>query len=224
MSPNARPLRAVAGVALWLVDLDARDFAEPALSAEEEARAAHFAFERDRARYFATHRALRRLLATQAGLDPRRMRFFTGPYGKPALDGAPRCRFSIADCDDVALIGIVHGDEDVGVDVERVRPVPDRFDLAASLFTPVEQAELKDVPPPRRDVAFLRGWTRKEACMKAIGSGLAMEARQVETGLAPLERRLTIEAPHGRFEVEVHSLELGDALVAAVARVLPSAG
>ena len=224
MSPNARPLRAVGGVALWLIDLDGRDLAEPALSAEEEARAAHFAFERDRGRYFAAHRALRRLLATHSGLDARALRFVSGPYGKPALDGAPRCRFSLADCDDVALIGIVDGDEDIGVDVERLRPVPDRFDLAASLFTPAEQAELKALPPPRRDQAFLRGWTRKEACLKAIGTGLVLEARQVEAGLAPLERRLTIEAPHGRFEVEVHSLELGDALVAAVARVVPSAG
>lgn len=224
MSPNARPLRAVAGVALWLVDLDARDLAEPSLSAQEEARAAQFAFERDRGRYFAAHRALRRLLATHSGLDARALRFVAGPYGKPSLDGAPRCRFSLADCDDVALIGIVTGDEDVGVDVERVRPVPDRFDLAASLFTPAEQAELKGVPPPRRDQAFLRGWTRKEACLKAVGTGLVLEARLVEAGLAPVERRLTIEAPHGRFAVEVHSLELGDALVAAVARVLPSVG
>jgi len=224
MSPNARPLRAVAGVALWLIDLDARDHAEPALSPEEEARAAHFTFERDRGRYFAAHRALRRLLATQSGLDARALRFVAGPFGKPALDGAPRCRFSLAACDDVALVGIVTGGEDVGVDLERVRLVPDRFDLAASLFTPAEQAELKALPPPRRDQAFLRGWTRKEACLKAIGTGLVLEARQVEAGLAPLERRLTIEAPHGRFEVEVHSLELGDALVAAVARVVPSAG
>jgi hypothetical protein len=102
MSPNARPLRAVAGVALWLIDLDARDHAEPALSPEEEARAAHFTFERDRGRYFAAHRALRRLLATQSGLDARALRFVAGPFGKPALDGAPRCRFSLAACDDVA--------------------------------------------------------------------------------------------------------------------------
>ena len=224
MSPNARPLRAVAGVSLWLIDLDARDLAEPALSAEEEARAAHFAFERDRGRYFAAHRALRRLLATHCGLEARALRFGVGPYGKPSPEGAPSCRFSLADCEDIALIGIGTGDEDIGVDVERVRLVPDRFDLAASLFTPAEQAELKAVPPPRRDQAFLRGWTRKEACLKAIGTGLVLDARQVEAGLAPLVRRLTIEAPHGRVEVEVHSLELNDALVAAVARVLPAAG
>ena len=56
MSPNARALPSVDGVALWLLDLDARDHPEPALSPEEERRAARLAFERDRARYFAAHR------------------------------------------------------------------------------------------------------------------------------------------------------------------------
>ena len=220
MSANAWPLPAVDGVALWLVDLDARDTPEPALSAEEERRAAQFTFERDRGRYFAAHRALRRLLAARSGLDAQALRFTAGLFGKPGVAGLPDWRFSLADCGDVALIGIAAGADDLGVDVERLRPVPDRFDLAASLFSAAEQVELQATPPPRRDLAFLRGWTRKEACLKAVGTGLALEARQVEAGLAPAARRLTIEAPHGRFEVAVHTVDLGEALVGAVARVV----
>lgn len=220
MSPNARALPSVDGVALWLVDLDARDHPEPALSPDEERRAARLAFERDRARYFAAHRALRRLLMAHAGLDAPSVVFTAGLFGKPALAGAPDWRFSLADCEDVALIGIAGGADDVGVDIERLRPVPDRFDLAAGLFTTAEQAELEATPPLRRDGAFLRGWTRKEACLKAIGSGLALEARHVAAGLAPGRRRVTMDAPHGRFTVVVQSLELGEMLVGAVARVI----
>lgn len=223
MSPNARALPSVDAVALWLVDLDARDHPEPALSAEEERRAARLAFERDRARYFAAHRALRRLLMAHAGLDAPSVVFTAGLFGKPALAGAPDWRFSLADCEDVALIGIADGGDDIGVDIERLRPVPDRFDLAAGLFTAAEQAELAATPPPRRDLAFLRGWTRKEACLKAIGSGLALQARHVDARLAPDPRRVTIEAPHGRFTVAVHSLDLGEVLVGAVARVVERA-
>lgn len=220
MSPNARALPPVDAVALWLVDLDARDHPEPALSPEEERRAARLAFERDRARYFAAHRALRRLLMAHAGLEAHSVVLTAGIFGKPVLAGVPDCRFSLADCGDVALIGIASGDDDIGVDIERLRPVPDRFDLAAGLFTAAEQSELAATPPPRRDLAFLRGWTRKEACLKAIGSGLALEARHVDAGLAADSRRVQIEAPHGRFTVAVHSLTVGEMLLGAVARVL----
>lgn len=60
----------------------------------------------------------------------------------------------------------------VGIDVERLRPVPDALAVARSLFCPVEVAALEAVSAAERDEAFLRCWIRQEACLKASGEGL----------------------------------------------------
>ncbi|MCG5438194.1 4'-phosphopantetheinyl transferase family protein [Micromonospora foliorum] len=59
----------------------------------------------------------------------------------------------------------------VGVDVERVRPLP-ALALARRWFPPAELAWLGDRPEAGRTVDFLRLWTAKEAVGKALGRGL----------------------------------------------------
>ncbi|MEU4555676.1 4'-phosphopantetheinyl transferase family protein [Micromonospora violae] len=59
----------------------------------------------------------------------------------------------------------------VGVDVERVRPLP-ALALARRWFPPAELAWLGDRPEAHRTVDFLRLWTAKEAVGKALGRGL----------------------------------------------------
>ncbi|MEH0930511.1 4'-phosphopantetheinyl transferase family protein [Micromonospora sp. CPCC 205558] len=59
----------------------------------------------------------------------------------------------------------------VGVDVERVRPLP-ALALARRWFPPAELAWLGDRPEADRTVDFLRLWTAKEAVGKALGRGL----------------------------------------------------
>lgn len=59
----------------------------------------------------------------------------------------------------------------VGVDVERVRPLP-ALALARRWFPPAELAWLDDRPEACRTVDFLRLWTAKEAVGKALGQGL----------------------------------------------------
>jgi hypothetical protein len=59
----------------------------------------------------------------------------------------------------------------VGVDVERVRPLP-ALALARRWFPPAELAWLADRPEAARVVDFLRLWTAKEAVGKTLGLGL----------------------------------------------------
>ena len=85
----------------------------------------------------------------------------------------------------------------IGVDVELQRAVPDALALAARNFTPAEYADLRSLEGPERDVAFLRCWTRKEACLKAIGCGLSIEPRLVEVGQTPGRSRARIPTATG---------------------------
>jgi 4'-phosphopantetheinyl transferase len=202
---------------LWLVPLAADRPEDGALLDEQEReRAARFAFERDRRRYVAAHVALRRLLGQRTGRAPDALRFETGAFGKPRLRGELSCAFSLSHSDDHALIAISAGDE-VGVDLEPLRPLPDIDALARQCLAKRECFHLDATPVAERELAFLRAWTRKEACLKALGTGLQVDPASFEAGIDTSELQVRIDTPEGVREVVVHSLSPMPGWVAALA-------
>ncbi|MGJ7572270.1 4'-phosphopantetheinyl transferase family protein [Variovorax sp. RB2P76] len=168
------------------VDLDGFTDLLPAqlLSAEECTRAASFRFPADRQRFVAAHIALRQALAEYTGLHHAALQLATGSFGKPSLSGHTRTQFSLSHSRGLALIAI-GGRGPLGADVELLRPVPDMAALAAEHFTQREQEALAALPAHERERAFLICWTRKEACLKAIGVGLLLSAQSFEVGVTP---------------------------------------
>lgn len=209
---------------LWLVDLDARPWAGldlGVLDDSERQRAGRFVFERDARRFAACRLALRHLLSPLAAARPADLRFEAGHYGKPHLVAPGAIHFNVSHSGPFGLIAVCPTSP-LGVDIEQWREMPDATDLAARNFTRAEQDELDAIPAPARSLAFLQIWTRKEACIKAVGSGLSIEPGTFEAGLAASLRRVDVQGPEaGRHAVvEVMSLDLTDlqeALPAAVA-------
>jgi 4'-phosphopantetheinyl transferase len=207
-------------VELWLIDLrfqaprDAQDW----LSSAEAGRAARFVFERDRRRYLAAHAALRHLLAARTAIAPQALQFSEGPFGKPALRNASGCSFNLSHSEDTAAV-LIAADGEVGVDVEVLRPVPDTLALAERNFSDAEQHVLGSIDLSARDAAFLTGWTRKEACLKAIGSGLSIAPHTFTAGLAHDALRSRIATPQGIAEVAVQSFCHEQRLLVAWAHV-----
>lgn len=214
------------GVDLWLVDLEApaREREAPApgdwLDAAEHARAARFHFERDAHRYRASHTALRHLLAQRTGVAAPTLRFAAGSHDKPRLDlpGAPA--FNMSHSGRWALIGI-GGQLPLGVDIEAPREMDDLMALAERNFTATECRELLAVPQTGRLRAFLRCWTRKEAVLKAVGSGLSIEPGLFEAGTTPERRTTTLPVSGQACEVSVLSVDVDREALAAVAWVEP---
>ncbi|RQO39700.1 4-phosphopantetheinyl transferase [Variovorax sp. KBW07] len=176
------------------VDLDCFTDLLPAqvLSKEECARAASFRFPADRQRFVAAHIALRQALCEHTGLNQAELNMATGSFGKPSLPAAARTQFSLSHSQGLALIAIGRRGP-LGADVEMLRPVPDAAALAATHFTQREQDALAALPAREREHAFLTCWTRKEACLKAIGVGLLVSPQSFEVGIAP-DRR-SVELP-----------------------------
>jgi 4'-phosphopantetheinyl transferase len=212
------------GARLWLVDLDGGSAFDDwlCLDADEQARAARFVFEHHRRRYIAAHSALRRLLAAHTGRALEQVRYRIGEFGKPhLLDGTP-CSFNLSHSEDVGLIGIADiGDNgEIGVDVEVLRPVLDASALAADNFTGPEQGTLSAANASERDLVFFWGWTRKEACLKAIGSGLSIRPDSFEVGLNGGIRDVTIQTPQKSATVRVQSFRHGPRVLGALARTV----
>jgi phosphopantetheine--protein transferase-like protein len=146
------------------------------LSSDERERARRFFFERDRRRFVVARGTLRRLLAGYLDCAPAEIAFSYGPNGKPALPpatpGAAPLHFNVAHSDGLALYAFTRVGE-IGVDVERIRDIPDWESIAELSFSRHELARLRACPPPQRREEFFRAWTRQEAVLKALGTGLA---------------------------------------------------
>src|SRR5690242_8597188 len=102
---------------VWCVDLQGDCFPPP--TAGEAARAVRFADPQLARRYLAAHGALRAILGQFAGT---RLTFAVGEKGKPYLPYAPEVKFNLSRSHDRALIAVSR-DAEVGVDIERIRPM-----------------------------------------------------------------------------------------------------
>lgn len=194
-------------VCVLLVDLDLGvspgkvETAEPGpeldvLSDDERVRAARFVRARDRRRFARCRAALREILGALLGQSPAMVRFRAVGQGKPALDleamgmnivnRSPSLLFNVSHSSELALIGVCGGHE-IGVDLECIKPVSEAERIVDSFFTPAERAEFAAIPEPQKAVAFFRGWTRKEAVLKGIGTGLAGLSAYHETGFGTAE-------------------------------------
>ena len=214
------------GIELWRVDLlaEAAEHGAPApgdfLDAAERERAARFHFERDAHRHRASHTALRQLLSQRTGVAAHALRFATGSHDKPRLDLPQAPAFNMSHSGRWALIGI-GGAAPIGVDIEVPREMDDLMALAERNFTATECRELLALPEAGRLRAFLRCWTRKEAVLKAVGSGLSIEPGLFEAGTTPERRTTTLPVSGQACAVTVLSVEVDSEALAAVAWVEP---
>lgn len=190
------PVTSIPEVTLWLIDLDAeltwRDSSP--LSVSEQERAGRFRFELHARRYRASHVALRLILAQLKQCDPAAITFTEGSHGKPRLVSDSPLHFNMSHSAGWALLGVCPS-RPIGVDLELMVPMDDAPLLAQKNFSAPEYAAFQNTPPDQRLQAFFRCWTRKEACLKALGSGLSIEPQTFEAGLldSPLDTFIAVD-------------------------------
>lgn len=202
------------------VALDTRLADETYLLAEDELdRAGRFCFELDRRRYVAGRAALRLSLAEVLGLAPDDISFSYGEQGKPSLSNKDCWRFNLSHSGNVGLIviGSANVVDEVGIDVELFRPVDDWRMLAEANFSPQECRQLEGVPEEQRSRAFLSCWTRKEACVKALGTGLSLPTSGFTVGFEGERFAVSIDCGVELRDVRGADVVIGNDCVAALA-------
>jgi 4'-phosphopantetheinyl transferase len=158
------------------------------LSADELSRARRFRCPEDQAGFTVGRGVLREILARYLACAPSSLAVVAGEAGKPELlqpaTARPRLHFNLSHSHDWALYAVSWGRQ-VGVDLERVRPLAEADRIAEQWFTARENQVLRSLAGPERLQAFFSGWTRKEACLKATGAGLRGGPECWEVSLAP---------------------------------------
>ena len=141
----------------------------------ERARAERFRLPLDRNRYVAARGQMRILLAGWLGQVPAAVAIEPGRDGKPevrSVPGTERIQFNLSHSEGVGVLAIGIEDE-LGIDVERIRPMPDALAIAEKVFAVGEILALRGMADGARTEAFFRYWTRKEAVVKSLGRGLS---------------------------------------------------
>jgi 4'-phosphopantetheinyl transferase len=177
-------------VHLWRVYLDKLAVAEKRwralLSQDEITRADRFHFPTNRQNFTATRALLRVLLGAYIACDPKKVTFLYGEREKPFLAPAHsggEVEFNVSHSGTRALIAIARG-RAVGVDIEQIRDNLDHQALAKRFFSPSEQRALSDLDGSEQCTGFFRCWTRKEAYIKAHGSGLAVPLNAFDVSIS----------------------------------------
>jgi 4'-phosphopantetheinyl transferase len=178
--------------AAWIGGRTQPENADMLLSREELERARSFVRYSDQLHFIESHVFLRRILACYAKVNPAEIRFENGPWGKPRMSGlqGPRpVEFSLSHSRGVVLVGVAVG-QAIGVDVELVRRFDECEALARRFFAPGEYRELCSLPEPARSSAFFHYWTRKEAVLKALGTGMSIPLDSFEVTLSATTQRI----------------------------------
>jgi 4'-phosphopantetheinyl transferase len=97
-------------------------------------------------------------------------------------------------------------DAEIGIDIERQRPLSDMDALAERVFSVGERDALARVAAGQKEEAFFAGWTRKEAYIKARGDGIGLLGA-IEVVLAPGEPARLIAVDGQPAELERWSIQ-----------------
>ena len=177
-------------VHLWRVDLDVPDpkfgMLRRTLSEEEILRSERFRFPELQRRFAVGRGALRVILAGYHRIEPERVKFGYTTHGKPFLLNSPAdIQFNLSHSHGF-MVAAVCLNSPIGVDIEKKDPRFRAMEIAERFFCDGEKEQIAGLDAGARLEAFFQIWTAKEAVLKAIGRGLALELTRLEVALSPL--------------------------------------
>ena len=193
-----KPVLEGTAVQVWCASLEQDETSVTAffqtLSLDEKARAQRFYFARDQRHFVVGRGILRDILSRYLGLQPQDLLFSYGPQDKPGLapalversSKALTLRFNLSHSGGLALYAFTDGRE-VGIDIERLRPLEDAERIARRFFSAAEVRVFCALPTHLRLEGFFNCWCRKESYIKATGDGLSLPLDRFTVSLMPGE-------------------------------------
>ncbi len=165
------------GVHIWQLSLLANSevVSGDTLSKNEIRQAERFHFTTDRLKFILTRTMLRSLLSRYAGVEAKKLTLAYNRHGKPYLLNPDRDKpvfFNVTHSQDIALFAFSRQGE-IGIDIEYMRDNIKYLELAQRFFSAQEYQALAQLSGNELKTGFYRCWTRKEAFIKAVGTGLS---------------------------------------------------
>lgn len=196
----------------------ATDALDECLTADERGRAERYRFAKARYQFVTGRGLLRRVLGAWLGVTPAAVPITYSSAGKPLLASADSAiHFNISHTDGLALIAFAS--RPIGIDVERIREVSNPDGLVDRFFSRTECDAYRNLAGEWRSAGFFRGWTCKEAVLKARGLSVAL-LNEFDVEVDPQRPARIIAARHPQLLVgtwDLVALDVADGYAAALA-------
>lgn len=170
---------------IWTISLDtSKDQVEPLrsiLSYEERTKASYYKYESVQHSYVVTQAILKLLLSAYLEIEPADIKMGVHNKGKPYLMNDTSLFFNTSNSHELRVYAFSR-DAEVGIDIEKIRDLPDIDQLIDKNLTSREKEYfLKD--PDNKLFRFFQFWTFKESYLKAIGEGMRLTPENLEFSL-----------------------------------------
>jgi len=165
---------------------------------------------------------VRSLLAAYLSRSPCDLRICAAPGGKPfvlPLGDEAHLRFNLSHSLGLSIVAL-SAEHEVGADVEALREVPSALDLARRFFCPGEARALARHSGADLSAAFLRLWTRKEALLKAMATGLSSPLDLFEVSAPSEPARIVRYSTHTSVNLSPTSQPIVTVVRSAMAALL----
>jgi 4'-phosphopantetheinyl transferase len=157
---------------------DASEGYSAVISDDERTRLASLRFPQDRREYLVAHVLARKALSHYHPIPPEAWRFRHNSYGKPSIDPECGLHFNIAHSSNLTVCLISQRGE-VGVDVEPHGRGDEILEIASTVCSLAELAQIESLDKSQRADYTLTLWTLKEAYVKAQGKGFSLPLKTI---------------------------------------------
>lgn len=187
----------------------------------EQVRADSFISEHNKHGFVIARALLRILIAAYCSCDPKHVEFHYEQYGKPVLivpsHRSGNLGFNMSHSADAVIIALV-ADAEIGVDIEELSSGGKQSEVIANVCLNAEESlRIKDLPKSNRSRTLLRYWTHKEACLKAIGCGLAVPPQNLTVRFMGSNRSVILKSDAaGRRTLVGYDLPCGEDYIGAI--------
>ena len=149
------------------------------LSNDERSRSEAFHFKVDSKRYICAHGMLRLLLAYYTASNPVLLKLTSDSTNKPRLADFDNIKFNLSHTKDWIALALAIRRE-VGIDIEKCIPLANVDDMSRNIMHENELLEYLSLPDFKKNDYFYRCWAKKESVVKAWGTGLYEDLRQIK--------------------------------------------
>lgn len=167
---------------VWSVSLEpGEEFIENCksfLSEGERSRIDWFTFPQVQKNYIISQGVLRSILAGYLNIEPLQVQLSKHVKGKPFVTNDSSLFFNLSNSGKKAVFSFSR-DNEVGIDLEMIRALPDLEELIQKNFSQKEIDYISKVSEEKLKRFFLF-WTIKESYLKAIGEGMRLTPDNLE--------------------------------------------
>jgi len=167
---------------IWRYTVSEKEYLDekssPLLSPHEQSRCNAYLHEAEKIRYTGNHRVVRKILAQYLQAPAGKIVFDMARQGKPFIKNAGLF-FSYTYRGNSGLLAVSRRGE-VGVDIEKIKPLHDLAAFADFSFSAQEKKMIFESSEEQRDDTLFTFWTFKEAIIKCLGVGLNADLTQID--------------------------------------------